>query len=153
MVSLLLPCLPPSCCHSTVKQQALQLLGPTNLSKLEQAKADLASAPAQGASKPKPFKPKGAQAGSKNYRPASQPARPAAVATTASPGDDDAAAVSPRSPTGVPEPKRYLGVSWDRTRWRADIKVNGRVKNLGTHETPEEAAQVRDAAALLLFGW
>lgn len=37
-------------------------------------------------------------------------------------------------------------------RWQAVIKVDGRYRKLGRHDTPEDAARAYDAEALRLFG-
>lgn len=42
--------------------------------------------------------------------------------------------------------------SFKETRYRAQIKKNGKVKNLGYYRTPEEAHEVYKAAALELHG-
>ena len=43
----------------------------------------------------------------------------------------------------------FKGVSWhkENTRWRADIRVNGKAMGLGYHDTPEEAHAAYVAAA------
>lgn len=48
----------------------------------------------------------------------------------------------------------FKGVSFCKAtrRWRADITVNGRTRNLGRHATPEEAATAYDRAAAEHFG-
>jgi hypothetical protein len=46
----------------------------------------------------------------------------------------------------------YKGVSRDRSKWRAHIKLNSRQRSLGTFATPEQAARAYDAAARELFG-
>lgn len=48
----------------------------------------------------------------------------------------------------------FRGVSFhsDRSKWGARIMINGREKNLGRFDTPEEAALVRDKAAIAAFG-
>jgi hypothetical protein len=48
----------------------------------------------------------------------------------------------------------YRGVSWDarRGKWRAVIMVNGRLRSLGYHATPADAAIAYDSAARQLFG-
>lgn len=48
----------------------------------------------------------------------------------------------------------YIGVHYasHAKRWCARITINGRMKNLGYYDTPEEAAHVRDNAALESFG-
>lgn len=42
---------------------------------------------------------------------------------------------------------RFVGVTFDkaRNRWRAQIQVDGQMKNLGRYETEAEAAKARDA--------
>ncbi len=40
----------------------------------------------------------------------------------------------------------FLGVSRNRRRWRASIRVDGHVRNLGTFDAPEKAAAVYLAA-------
>jgi hypothetical protein len=42
----------------------------------------------------------------------------------------------------------YKGVSPYRGRWQATIRVNGKLRWLGTYDTPEEAARVYDDAVL-----
>ncbi|HEY7297856.1 MAG TPA: HNH endonuclease [Xanthobacteraceae bacterium] len=51
-----------------------------------------------------------------------------------------------RSPSG------FKGVSADRSKWRARIKVDGRIINLGLFSTPKLAADAYDRAALLYHG-
>lgn len=48
----------------------------------------------------------------------------------------------------------FKGVSWSANarRWRADIAINGKTKNLGYYSTAEEAARVYDAHATKYFG-
>ncbi|WP_411706281.1 AP2 domain-containing protein [Edaphovirga cremea] len=48
----------------------------------------------------------------------------------------------------------YKGVSFYRAsnKWQASIKVNGRSKHLGHHETPEKAALAYNQAASKYFG-
>jgi len=43
---------------------------------------------------------------------------------------------------------RYKGVSPYRGKWQATIRLNGKLKWLGSFETPEEAARVYDDAVL-----
>jgi hypothetical protein len=54
-----------------------------------------------------------------------------------------------RSNTSSP----YIGVSWsaDRQKWQAGIKIDGKRIALGRFNSAEEAALVRDAAAISLF--
>jgi hypothetical protein len=47
---------------------------------------------------------------------------------------------------------RYKGVSWTGYRWRASIKVNGRIAHLGNFVNEEAAARAYDAAALAAWG-
>lgn len=49
---------------------------------------------------------------------------------------------------------KYKGVSWsrDRRKWRADIKVDGKRKNLGRFDTQEEARDAYNKAAQEAFG-
>lgn len=48
----------------------------------------------------------------------------------------------------------YVGVYFDKRgkRWRAQIKIQSKTKSLGSYKTKEEAAEVYDLAATLLFG-
>lgn len=48
----------------------------------------------------------------------------------------------------------YRGVSWETRygKWRAIIMVDGKLRSLGYHATPEEAAVAYDAAARELHG-
>lgn len=46
----------------------------------------------------------------------------------------------------------YRGVYRNRNLWEARIKTGGRIVRLGTFKDKEEAAQVRDKAALALWG-
>jgi len=48
----------------------------------------------------------------------------------------------------------YRGVHWVKADkiWRASIKVNNKVKQLGRYKTAEEASEVYELAADLLFG-
>jgi hypothetical protein len=48
----------------------------------------------------------------------------------------------------------FKGVSWDKVnrRWRAQIQVDGKIRNLGRYGTPEGAALAYDAAAREYFG-
>jgi len=48
---------------------------------------------------------------------------------------------------------KYLGVVIDKGKYiRARIKVNGKLINLGTFETEENAAKIRDEASIKYFG-
>lgn len=46
----------------------------------------------------------------------------------------------------------FKGVFWNKGRWNAQIKVNGRVRDLGRHDTQEEAAHAYDDAAITAHG-
>lgn len=47
-----------------------------------------------------------------------------------------------------------MGVVWDkaRSKWRAQIRINGRKTNLGRFHSAEEAAAAHDRAARAMFG-
>ena len=47
---------------------------------------------------------------------------------------------------------RFKGVSRDRGRWRAVIKVDRRYRHLGSFATEEEAAAAYNVAAVVAFG-
>jgi len=44
------------------------------------------------------------------------------------------------------------GITWNRGRWRAQIRINGKKKHLGRFLTPEDAARAYDEAAHKHFG-
>ena len=48
----------------------------------------------------------------------------------------------------------FRGVGWHRQmeRWRAYVRVDGRLRSLGLHDAPEDAARAYDAAAREAFG-
>lgn len=48
----------------------------------------------------------------------------------------------------------FRGVIWDqqRGRYRAELRTNGKTKHLGRYLKAEDAARVRDAAAMEAFG-
>ncbi len=48
----------------------------------------------------------------------------------------------------------FKGVSLCRMtyRWRASIRINGKEKNLGRYDTPEEASAAYEEAAIAHFG-
>lgn len=48
----------------------------------------------------------------------------------------------------------YRGVVWDKTRskWRAQIQVQGRMRNLGRYESADDAARAYNTAAIEGFG-
>ena len=48
----------------------------------------------------------------------------------------------------------FKGVSWDKEtgKWAANIRVNGKQKRLGRHDTPEEAYQAYCDASIELHG-
>lgn len=43
---------------------------------------------------------------------------------------------------------KYIGVSKERNRWRADIKINGKGKFLGYHSDEVSAARAYDTAVI-----
>lgn len=49
---------------------------------------------------------------------------------------------------------QFVGVSWSKKRamWRAEIRVKGKIIYLGVFNSEEEAAQVRDAKAVDVYG-
>lgn len=47
---------------------------------------------------------------------------------------------------------RYKGVSYEKNKWRAYIRLNGKKLHLGMFETENEAAHAYNSAALELFG-
>jgi len=56
--------------------------------------------------------------------------------------------------TGVKSRGRsiYRGVNLSRGRWHAQIRISGKIKHLGSHETEEEAAHAYDRAAVAKDG-
>jgi len=52
----------------------------------------------------------------------------------------------------VPNKYGFMGVSTARKRFTARITVNGRIKRLGTHDTPELAHEAYKRAAVILHG-
>lgn len=46
----------------------------------------------------------------------------------------------------------YKGVSWHRGRWRAQITVGYKRLQIGSYDSPEDAARAYDAAAMENFG-
>lgn len=48
----------------------------------------------------------------------------------------------------------YIGVFWSTSqgKWRATIKINQKLINLGSSSNPQDLARLRDMAALLLHG-
>jgi len=46
----------------------------------------------------------------------------------------------------------FKGVRLDRNKWRADIRIDGKRKNLGRFVNPEAAAAAYDEAARKYFG-
>lgn len=57
-----------------------------------------------------------------------------------------------KSPNKVGTSK-YLGVSWDRGRWRAGIAVNGKNKHLGRFKVEEDAAEAYRLAKQILHSF
>lgn len=55
---------------------------------------------------------------------------------------------------GVNNTSGYIGVCWHirMKKYVAQIKVDGKIYNLGNFEAAEEAARARDKAALFFFG-
>lgn len=51
-----------------------------------------------------------------------------------------------------PQKSRFKGVTLNGNRWRAQLKADGKVVNLGTFATEEDAALAYDHAALVHFG-
>ena len=47
-------------------------------------------------------------------------------------------------------PSKYVGVTWKKKKWQAQIKINGKVKNLGYYHDEKEAARIYDEQAALL---
>ena len=49
-------------------------------------------------------------------------------------------------------PSKYVGVSWNKQKrkWQAEIKINGKSKNLGSYHDEKEAARMYDEQAALL---
>eukprot|EP00899_Mesostigma_viride_P009897 jgi/Mesvir1/18909/Mv18901-RA.2 len=71
----------------------------------------------------------------------------------------DGYVVSLRSQAMAPETRQggssqYKGVAWDRTRkkWRSRLRMDGRVRYLGSYDNEEEAARAVDAAILVRDG-
>ena len=42
--------------------------------------------------------------------------------------------------------KRGIGVRFDRNKWQANIKINGKQINLGRYETEQQAVEARQKA-------
>lgn len=38
----------------------------------------------------------------------------------------------------------FIGVSWDKGKWRVQVRVNGKVNTVGRFDDPAEAARARD---------
>ena len=49
-------------------------------------------------------------------------------------------------------PSKYVGVNWEkgRKKWKAQIKIDGKIKNLGYYHDEKEAARIYDEQAALL---
>ncbi len=54
----------------------------------------------------------------------------------------------------APASSRYKGVTWhaQRAHWRANIRVNGKLRHLGSFTSEEDAARAYDIAALTAWG-
>jgi hypothetical protein len=48
----------------------------------------------------------------------------------------------------------YIGVSWFNrdSKWKADIRIDGKTKHLGYYDTPEEASDAYKKVAKICFG-
>lgn len=46
----------------------------------------------------------------------------------------------------------FTGVYLHGSKYQAEIRINGKIKHLGSYDTPEEASAVREAEATKLFG-
>ena len=56
------------------------------------------------------------------------------------------------SSSSSPRRSKYVGVSWFKRdkKWKADIRINGKNKNLGLYHDEKEAARIFDEQAALL---